>query len=55
MEIFVIIRKYNTRQLREEGNPELVVNYFVSILPPLIIVSIYENWDRPINVQWYGI
>ena len=40
MEIFITLSKYNTRRQREEGNPDLVVNYLVNILPtPIITVS----------------
>ena len=38
LEIFITLKKYNTRQRREEDKA-LVVNYHVSILPPFIIVS----------------
>ena len=33
MEILITLTKCNTCQRREEGNPLLVVNYLVSILP----------------------
>ena len=39
METFIKLTKYNTRQWHEEGNPPLVMNYLVSLLLPLIIVS----------------
>ena len=39
MKIFITLTKYNTCQQREEGNPLLVVDYLVRILPSLTTVS----------------
>ena len=39
MKSFITLTKYNTCQQREEGNPQFVVNYLVSILPSLTMVS----------------
>ena len=51
MEIF--ITKYNTGQWHEEGNPLLVVNNLVSLLPPSYksVQHTYEDWGIPIKVQ----
>ena len=39
IEIFITLKKYNTRQQDEEGKPLLIVYNLISILTPYTIVS----------------
>ena len=47
MEIFITLKKYNTRQQREEGD------YLVRIFSPPhnSVERIYKKWDIPINIH----